>query len=290
MGLTSLRAGLRLSRPDQVLLIVVVLGVGVVAGHALAAETGGWLAALAWTTPSVTAIAVSVHAINEYADADTDALTVRSRFSGGSGALHDHGLPPVFALRLAVTAAALGIGLAVAGWAAHHVSVTVLALLLTGLVGGWAYSVGPWPFSRHAAGEVANAVLGGLLLPATGAVVAGARLETALLVFVPFALLDLVNLLETQWADRTADRLVGKHTLASRLTPRRIRVAGGAAAMAAYVLAPALQPWPVAAAGLLAAPLSAYGVWRLGTGRPGPSVAAMVVFLLVQGLAWVAWA
>ena len=123
---------------------------------------------------------------------------------------------------------------------------------------------------------------------ATGVRPVGAPVVWAVAAFVPFALLDFVNLLETQWADRLADRAVGKNTMASRLSPRGIQLLGGATVLAAYSLSVASQPSPVAAAGLLAAPLSIYAVWRLGRGSPGPSVAAMIVFLLAQGAAWVA--
>lgn len=115
--------------------------------------------------------------------------------------------------------------------------------------------------------------------------VVGAPLDRAVAAFAPFALLDFVNLLETQWADRVADRAVGKHTLASRLPLIGIRLLGGAAALAAYALSLAVQAWPVAVAGLLVAPVSAYGVWRLGRGPPGPSVVAMIAFLPAQTIA-----
>ncbi len=269
------------------LLILAVLGCGAVAGTKLV--TGGGhveTAELVAVGAVVALIAVSVHAVNEFADVDTDACTVRTRFSGGSGALIAYGLGACFALRLAVAAgliAALG---TVAGVAVGLWSVTVAGLLLVGMVGGWQYSVPPLALSRHGGGEVANALLGALLLPVTGAAVVGAAVTTAAVQFAPFALLDFVNLLETQWADRMADRAVGKRTLASRLSPRALRVAGAVSVVAAYGLSVLLQPAAVAAAGLLAAPLSVWGVWRLGRGAPGPSVAAMVVFLFAQAAAW----
>ncbi|WP_202816608.1 UbiA family prenyltransferase [Serinicoccus hydrothermalis] len=299
---TRLRAAVRLSRPDQVLLVLMVGGVGWVAGTSGAATrwwsvptngtgmatSGVGLPAggLALTVLVVAAVAVSVHAINEFADVGTDARTVRTRFSGGSGALAEHGLPAVLALRVAVAAAVVASALTAFGVLSGLVTGLVALLLGLGLVGGWAYSVGPWPFSRHGWGEVVNALLGGLLLPATGAVVAGAAPGAAALAFVPFALLTFVNLLETQWADRTADRAVGKHTLASRLSPTTLRRTGAVAAATAYLLSLVVHPWPVALAGLLAAPLSWYAVRRLGHGPPGPAVAAMILFLLLQGAAW----
>lgn len=277
-----------MSRPDQVLLILVVLAVGRAAGASgsLGAAAALPVAGTVLTAVVVAAVATSVHVVNEFADVVTDSRTVRTRFSGGSGALAELGLPAVFAWRVAVGAAVVAATLTALGLISGQLSGRVAGLLLLGLVGGWAYSVGPWPFSRHGWGEVANALLGGLLLPATGAVTAGAALGPAALAFVPFALITLVNLLETQWADREADRSAGKHTLASRLAPSSLRRLGGAAALTAYALSMAVHPWPVAVAGLLAVPLSVLGVRRLGDGPPGPSVAAMVAVLLLQGAAW----
>ncbi|WP_281964531.1 prenyltransferase [Serinicoccus marinus] len=299
-------AAFRLSRPDQVLLVLVVAAVGWLAGsRGASTEQGstlaGWLAGaggapcgaglaplgVLTAAAGVLAVAVSVHAVNEFADAATDARTVRTRFSGGSGALADHGLPAVFALRVALAAGGAAVVVVGVGLVTRWVSGLVAVLLLVGLVGGWTYSVGPWPWSRHGWGEVVNAVLGGLLLPATGAVVAGAPLGWSVRVFVPFALLTFVNLLETQWPDREADCSVGKHTLASRLSAPVLRRAGAVAIVAAYLVSVVVHPWPVAAAGLLVAPLSVYAVARLGHGPPGPSVAAMVLFLLLHGAAWV---
>ena len=277
-----------MSRPDQVLLVLAVYAVGWVAGstgvlpaRAPLSTSGAVLTALA-----VAAVAVGVHVVNEFADAGTDARTVRTRFSGGSGALSELGLPAAFALRVAVGGAAVAAALTALGLVAGRMTGLVALLLTLGLVGGWAYSVGPWPFSRHGWGEVVNALLGGLLLPATGAVVAGAAFGPAALAFLPFALLTFVNLLETQWADRDADRSSGKHTLASRLSATTLRRLGAAAAVTAYGLSLVVLPWPVAVAGLVGAPLSAVGVHRLGRGSPGPSVAAMVAVLLLQGAAW----
>jgi 1,4-dihydroxy-2-naphthoate octaprenyltransferase len=280
------RAGVRLTRPDQVLLMAVVYAVGCAAGSA--SEPGPVpVVTVLLVGVVVVAVAVSVHAVDEYADAGTDALTVRTRFSGGSGALAAHGLPAAFALRLAVRAALVAVVATAVGGASGVLPDVVVVMLVVGLVGGWAYSVGPRPFSRNGLGEIANAALGGLLLPATGAVVVGATPAAAFAALTPFSLLVLVNLLETQWADRVADRQVGKHTLASRLRPGRLRLLGGAVAVVAYVLAAVTLPAPVALAGLVAAPVSAYGVRRLGRGAPGPSVAAMVLLLVAQGTAWV---
>lgn len=288
VGPSRARAAARLIRPDHVLLILVVLAAGWVMGRVDTVNSGGPLppTGVVLTVLAIAAVAASAHAVNEYADVETDARTQRTRFSGGSGALLAHGLPASFALRVAVAAGLVAAALMILGLVSGAVSGVVTLMVAVGLIGGWTYSVGPWPWSRHGWGEVANALLGGLLLPATGAVAAGAGFVPAALAFLPFTLLTFVNLLETQWADREADRAVGKHTLASRLSPTAIRRLGLLTVVAAYALSLVVHPWPVALAGLLAAPLSALGVRRLGHGPPGPSVVAMIAVLLLQAAAW----
>lgn len=286
----SVATVVRMSRPEQVLLILVVLGCGYLAGDDLrpvpAADGATDPLELAWCAAAVALVAVSVHIVNEYADVGTDALTRRTAFSGGSGALVDSDLPASFALRWALGSGAAASAVIAAGAALSVLSPTATVMLAVGLVGGWQYSVGPLRLSRRGLGETANAFLGGLLLPATGAVVTGAAAGPALLAFLPFALLDFVNLLETQWADREADRAVGKHTLASRLSPRALRRCALITVAVAYPAAFLVQPTPVALAGLCAVPLTVVAVRRMGDGPPGPAVAAMVVHLVAQGTAW----
>lgn len=283
-----------MSRPEQVGLVVLVYAVGAAAGTtrpgASLADAG---TGLLWGLAALLATAVSVHVVNEYADYDTDARTVRTRFSGGSGALHDLGLQPEVALRAASTSAVLAVAVAGAGLVAGALSPAAVGLLLLGLVGGWQYSVGPLRLSRRGWGEVANAALGGLLLPVYGiAAVTGAATATDAALFVPLSALVLVNLLETQWADRDADRRVGKATLTSRLSGRATRLLAAAATVAGYgallVLSPAPIPTSVAVASLTAAPFSVWAVVTMTRRRePLPAVVAMVVMVLAQLVAWV---
>jgi hypothetical protein len=177
----------RISRPDQVLLILAVFACGAVAGTELGPGGGhAHTTELVAVGVVVALVAVSVHAVNEFADVETDARTVRTRFSGGSGALEEHGLGASFARRLAVAAGLLAVAGALAGPATGLWSVTVTVLLLVGLVGGWQYSVPPLALSRRGGGEVTNALLGALLLPVAGAAVVGAAVPTAAVQFLPF--------------------------------------------------------------------------------------------------------
>lgn len=279
-----------MSRPEQVLLILVVYAAGVASG--LARYPGSNLDGAAWGAIGLVTVAVSVHVVNEYADAETDQRTRRTPFSGGSGALNDLALPRRLARDTAVLTAVIALVLAVVGLLTATITGAAAGFLLAGLVGGWWYSVGPYPLSRHGYGEVANAALGGLLLPLYGvAIVAGQVGADDLVVWGPFALVAFVNLLETQWPDRDADRATGKRTLTSRLSARGVRVLASLSVACAYGLIVLLTPDPlpahVAVASLASLPLSLWGLHRLTrTSSPLPSVLAMVVMVLAQGAAW----
>jgi 1,4-dihydroxy-2-naphthoate octaprenyltransferase len=290
-ALVRVRALWLMSRPEQVLLVLVVFTVGVASALA---DTGDRqtpsAAAVVWSTLALTLAAVSIHVINEWADHDTDALTRRTAFSGGSGALARYALPRSFAAEAALASFAAAVAAGVVAAASGGGS---LVLLLAGLVGGWAYSVPPARLSRRGLGEITNAALGGLVLPVYGVSVVREPTGTDALAFLPFALLAFVNLLETQWPDRDADRAVGKLTLVSRLTARGVRRLGWLVVLAAYagalLLTPQVLPLAVTAASFLAAPLSVWGAVTL-TQRtaPLPAVLAMIVAIVAQGLAWLA--
>ncbi len=232
----------RMSRPAQLALITLVyaLGVAMAFGRGAEAEVGVVAVGLAALLPT----AASVHYANEYADAETDALTDRTPFSGGSGALVESGLPRPLALRAAVASGAVGVALLVAGAApvgGQMLGTVPAALLVAILLVGWQYSVRPLRLAWTGLGEVTNAVLGGIALPLYGfAVVTGGVTVAAVLATVPFALVVFVNLLETQWPDRRADAAVGKRTLATRWSAGRLRLAYGLGTIAAAGFAVAL--------------------------------------------------
>jgi 1,4-dihydroxy-2-naphthoate octaprenyltransferase len=294
------------SRPSQLLLIAGVYAFGMkialarggtVSVHSLAAGLGALLP-----------VAASVHYANEYADYETDALTERTPFSGGSGALQETGVPRTVVLCAAVVA--LGVGTALGGLflATGHLPWQGAVLLAVIAVFGWQYSVPPLALIRRGVGELDNAALGGLVLPLYGGAVAGGSLRAVGLASVPFFVLVFLNLLGVHWPDREADAAVGKRTLVVRWSPGRLRAAyvlvAAAAALSVLVLSPAPPevfsveppglagstaplPGPVAAASVLVAPLVVWGA--LGyTERhvPWPSVAAMVGLAAVEFLAW----
>ncbi|MFC7169954.1 prenyltransferase [Halobium salinum] len=281
-----------MSRPDQLLLMVVVYGMGVAAAVADGRLLPTGRVALAFL--AYLPLAAGVHYANEFADYGTDLLTERTRFSGGSGALARTGLSRRLALR--ATAASLLLG-TVATLTLATVGVLggpVLALLLGVVVFGVGYSLPPLALAWRGLGEVDNATLGGLVLPTYGFVaVAGSLSLDAVVAFVPFALFVFANLLATGWPDREADAAVGKRTLPTRLPTSTLRWLHAGALLAGFVALGVLHgghvPTVVCWATMLAAPPFLWGVLVFTRQRsPLPTVAGMVVVALAQFGGWVA--
>ncbi|ELZ49638.1 1,4-dihydroxy-2-naphthoate octaprenyltransferase [Halorubrum coriense DSM 10284] len=283
----------RLSRPSQLALIALVYAFGV--AMAYGRGHGGATGALrvGFGLAALLPVAASVHYANEYADVETDALTDRTPFSGGSGALVDTGLPRGLALRAGVVAGGLGLALVAFGVAGDPVLSPTAAALLAGiLVLGWQYSVGPLRLAWNGLGAPTNALLGGVALPLYGfAVVAGAVTFPAALATLPFGVVVFVNLLETTWPDRRADAAVGKRTLATRWSPRNLRAAygvgGAVAAVAAVALAGRVLP-PVVTGATLLPLIGLVPGYRRFTRRdePLPAVATMVALAAATTVAW----
>lgn len=237
-------------------------------------------------------IAVSVHLINEYADYETDRLTRRTPFSGGSGALIETNIPRQFALHAAAIFAGIGLVLLAV---AHPILPMVASVLLIGiLILGWEYSVGPLRLAWRGLGEVTNAVLGGILLPVYGfALLAGEIIPEAVLAPLPFTLVVFVNLLETNWPDRHADAAVGKRTLATRWSQPRILTVYALSSIAAIgsviILIGSVLPPTVAI--LTLAPMIGliWGIFRYTRREtPLPAVLTMIAVVILMTIGWLA--
>lgn len=279
---------LAMARPSQIVLIGTVYAAGVL----LAAWRGGVVASgdvvlgLVLLLPA----AVAVHWANEAADVTTDALTTRTRFSGGSGASARSPVAPTtllrWALSLAAIVAAVAALLVIAGWFPLQGGI----LLAIGVAGGLAYSVPPVALMRRGAGEPTNAILGGLLLPLFGVAVARGHIEALdVLAFLPFTFITMCSVLATAWPDRVADGLTGKRTLQVRLEPANLRIIYAAFVIAwvaaiSVVAASGAAPFPWATVALL--PLAWLG-WTWYTRRISawPSVTVMVGHVVVMMVA-----
>lgn len=282
------------SRPSQLLLIagVYLLGATIATANGAAFDEN----VLAVGLVPLLCVSASVHYANEYADYETDALTNRTPFSGGSGALHETGLPRTVPLYAGATAGLTGGVLTVGLWIVDWLPVAGVGLLAVITVAGWQYSVGPLKLAWRGWGEVTNAALGGLVLPMYGAAVLGGPLVTVGLASVPFFLLVWLNLFATQWPDREADAAVGKRTLAVQWSPGRLRRAyatlAGATGLSLVVLHPAfvgpgVLPTAVVLASFAVMPLLLWGGWGYTRREvPFPTVSAMVGLAVCQFGGW----
>ena len=291
-GWQRLAAMLRMGRP-------LILPGGILA-YGLGAAMGYWqhgtfhwgLAAVGLVVTEVTNLVA--HYADEYADVDTDTLTRRTWFSGGSGVLPAGLLPPAWALRAAIVLATLSVALTALLIAIGLLSPHVAWIVGLGLVGGWFYSMPPLQLERRGLGELDNALLGGILMPLMGYTVqTGRPTWTAVLALLPIFLLVLVNLLGVHWADREADRAVGKRSLVV-LAGRHVRLLHHLLVVAAYLLvlllglaAPVL-PLPVTVALLSTLPLS---LWATATFARSastlPSALAMSLSIAAAAAGWI---
>lgn len=283
----------RMSRPDQLLLITAVFGWGVLVALTLPESRFDPALIMAGLLPLLF-VSASIHYANEYADYETDALTVRTPFSGGSGALRDYDASPKTALTAAWVTLLIGLMFAVALYVIGSLPFVVLPILTLGAFGGWMYSLGPLALGWRGWGEVTNAFLGGMLLPVMGYAVLSARVDwRIILLTLPFALLTFDNLLATTWSDKSADQQVGKYTLATQWTTGRLRkiylLAWAGASLVLVLSHDRFLPAPICWACALILPTV---IWadRSYTRKhsPFPSVLVMVLFLFIQLAGWTA--
>ena len=279
-----------MSRPTQLLLIAFVYLFGAVI--ALAQDlyldpTKFWIGLI-----TLIPLSASIHYANEYADHETDALTARTPFSGGSGALPETGLPREIALKAAWYAAIIGFGIALSAYAGGFLSPVSLGILFIGTFFGWMYSLKPLALGWRGLGELDNALLGGVLLPLYGFVVQTGEVQAwVIAALLPFGAAAFINLLATTWPDRKADNQVGKRTLATRWPIRHLRVLYWTVALgiilALLFLFNRVLPLEVVRASLLITPVILWGGLSYTRQRsPFPTVAAMVLLLAAQLLSW----
>jgi 1,4-dihydroxy-2-naphthoate octaprenyltransferase len=280
----------RMSRPAQILLLtgVYIFGSAIALAMGISISLAAFIAGLMAFIPTC----ASIHFANEYADFETDLLTERTPFSGGSGALLDSGLPRRTALLAAWGALAAAGSFALFFWNTGWLPLAALGILTLGAVSGWMYSLPPLALAWHGWGEVTNAWLGGMLAPVYAfAVQSGTVTSETVLATLPFTLVVFNNLLATQWPDRAADALVGKRTLVTRWSPRRLRWLYFASALIALTsmlfFRESIFPDPVVWSSLLAIPVVLWGGLDFTRKHsPFPSVAAMVLLLVLQTIAW----
>lgn len=279
-----------MARPPHLLLIVFVYLVGGV--MALAQGFAPDLARWRYGLLPLLFVAGSIHYANEYADVETDRLTTRTRFSGGSGALPSSMLSPELAIAAARISLAIGLATAVYGLMLDRMAPAAAVLLICGAALGWMYSLPPLSLAWRGWGELDNALAGGLALPLYGYAVLGGWPSLAVVfACLPFVALVFLNLLATTWPDLRADAAVGKNTLAVLWPPGRLRKLYWVVAVGFLLVIPLLTGWSlpavVAGTSYLVTPLVIVGgIVYTRRWSPLAAVAAMVTMAFVQLVAW----
>jgi len=173
---------------------------------------GAWLLAQG----TVTIFQLMTHYSNDYFDRECDARGVPTAFSGGSGVLQRGGLSPVFAARLSLAAASLGLLATIL--IAMTFSRTASALAIAGCILSWAYSAPPTRLLARGFGEVTTALVVAILAPLfayamqTGTIDLRAGLST-----IPAACAMFTMMLCVQIPDFDSDTKSGKFNLLVRL-------------------------------------------------------------------------
>ncbi|MDH3364425.1 MAG: prenyltransferase [Thermoplasmata archaeon] len=161
------------------------------------------------------------HYADEYADVDTDSLTARTIVTGGSGVLISKQVPRSLALNAAVVSFGSAMILTAVGITSGILYPVTGLVVVSGLAGGWIYSMSPMRLIRRGWGELDNAILGGFLMPLLALASQTSEIPArAVLWCVPVFLIVMANLLGIHWADMMADRQSGKLTLVVRLGDR----------------------------------------------------------------------
>jgi 1,4-dihydroxy-2-naphthoate octaprenyltransferase len=237
-------------------------------------------------------VSASIHFTNEYADYETDALTTRTLYSGGSGVLPKGLVPRRLAMKAAWASLLIGLSVQIYSTLNGSHPLSALPVLLLGAAGGWMYSLPPLRLGWRGWGETANALLGSNLLPFYGFLTTSGSFDTTvMLACLPVTLIAFLNLLAVTWPDRSSDKLVGKMTLATRWPPRRLRIVYLIAVIASYTSLFLLEGWilpkEIIFSSLLSLPLVIWGAHTYT--RKTISVATvygMVVMMSAQTIAW----
>ncbi len=265
-----------------------LLGVAIASGGGYGLEINGVILSFITTVM----VSASIHYANEFADYETDALTTRTLYSGGSGVLPSGLVPRSLAMKAAWVSLFIGLFVQFLAISNGVHPWSALTLLLLGWIGGWMYSLPPLRLAWRGWGEVENALLGSNLLPLYSFVTASGGYDIKVsLACLPVTLIAFTNLLAVTWPDRSSDELVGKLTLATRWTPRRLRRVYKIAVIASFTSLFLLEGWilpkEIIYSSLLSLPLLIWGAktyTRDNVSRA--TVYGMVVMMAAQTTAW----
>ena len=203
----------RLARPAFLLGGCAGFGLGAAVAH-FDGYAFDWRAYL-WGQLIVTSFQLMVHFANDYFDQETDALSTRTAWSGGSGVLPGGELEPWVALAAARSCAAIGLAAIVRAALAGDLCLGLLGLAIGALA--WAYSAPPWRLLARGLGELDTVAVVALLVPLAGyAAIARTLGAHALPAIVPGACAMFAMMLAVESPDVAADAATGKRNLVVR--------------------------------------------------------------------------
>ena len=252
-GVTAFIAFIRLSR------LKFLLGglLGVALGAAMAYHRWHILnwGIVAWAQLSVTAFQLMTHYSNDYFDRDTDAISTRTPFSGGSGVFARNELAPRVAIFAALACAA--IGLVPATLFLMHGNVLAGGLGVAIMILAWDYSAPPVHLHSRGVGEVTTALVVAVLVPLFAyAALMHAVDPLAVLSTLPAASAMFVMMLCVEIPDLAVDSATGKRNLLVRLgrqsAPTLVSGATTAIALSAFLAIRAGAPRGLLGVALLA--------------------------------------
>ncbi len=284
-----------LGRPIILLGVLMVHGIGVAAAYGSGYELN--FPAMLWGFLALFFVGVSINYVNEYADYETDTLTTKTRYSGGSGVLPKGLVPRRLALQAGWVTVIIGLIWAFIGIPLGVFNPAAFGVLVLGAFGGWMYSLPPLKLAWNGGAEWANAVLGGILLPLYGYTLLAARIDgRILLAFIPYALLIFTTAMATTWPDREADQQVGKRTLATWMSNTQLRRVYNLVSLCCFVMLLILLfvvlPPQVVMTSLVPLPaviIAAYQYTRIRNPHPTARASMMMAFAQTAAWAWVGW-
>jgi len=156
---------------------------------------------------------LSVSFSNDYFDRKSDAVSVRTAFSGGSKVLVEHPDLELLALRFGIALLVGSAAAAVIFAFIYAYSFWFLVFAILGGLLGWFYTAPPLKLAYSKLGEVATVLAVGLMMPGMGYFVACGYIDLFFAIFIlPLSCYGLLFILTVEMPDIDADRLGKKIT------------------------------------------------------------------------------
>ncbi|MEO6912877.1 MAG: prenyltransferase [Candidatus Baltobacteraceae bacterium] len=194
---------------------------GGVLGVAFGVATAHWVgSAISWrmyllAQVTVTSLQLMTHYSNDYFDRSTDAISMRTPFSGGSGVLVTGELTPRIALVSAIVCAVIGIIASIGFYVRENGIAAELGILLAILA--WSYSSPPLRLLASGFGEVDTALVVGMLVPMLGYTAQTSTWDWRVLLWsLPAGCAMFAMMICVQIPDYVADGATGKRNLLVR--------------------------------------------------------------------------